>query len=370
MALAKYLEDIEERWLDDTRGRYESRLAELFLQFASSLAPAGDVYLTRSGRRMEDIEVCEVGQSLSLKLISTPGAATPEVTIEEGSARQISRPRTDGSFPVKFVTPGSKRLQATSGGYIKSYTVYAVEPFRVEHQPDFTRLIHSLTDYPPKWTDESFGVFRNQLEKVLLAHTVPQLFIDGIVEYFLGLFHEEQRRPAFRERFQQAFGNLRWFIPYSDVARLICTQFLYCANEFAAAEKICQGATSRLRSSIAFFLNNEHITPKISKPNKSVARQAVSLLIALPDLLTFQAIEAIRGNRPDEALELCSAIRKQMLPKFEKERAARLSFLEARAKELNGDAIEARNIFENLLHSPWPPIAEAAAKHINSPVHG
>jgi uncharacterized membrane-anchored protein len=59
-----------------------------------------------------------------------------------------------------------------------------------------------------------------------------------------------------------------------------------------------------------------------------------------------------------------------MLPKFEKERAARVSFLEARAKELNGDTNDARNIFENLLHSPWPPIAEAAAKYLNSPTHG
>jgi len=319
---------------------------------------------------MEDIEVCEVGQTLSLKVVSAPGAAKPEVTIEEGPGRQKCQPRSDTSFELEFATTGLKCLQVNSAGYIKRYTVYAVEPFRVEQQPDFTQLIQTLTDYPPKWTDETFTVFRNQLEQVLRAHKAPQLFIDGIVEYFLGLFHEEQRRPAFRDRLQQSYGNLRWFIPYSDIARLICTQFLFSANEFAAAEKICHGATGRLRSSILFFLDRNQSTPLTPKASKVVSRPSVSLLVALPDLLTFQAIEAIRGDRSDEALELCSAIHKQMSPLFDKERSARLAFLEARAKESNGDLINARSIFENLLHSPWLHIAEAAANHLNSSVHG
>ena len=89
----------------------------------------------------------------------------------------------------------------------------------------------------------------------------PNCSSTGLLNISLGFFTRSNDGLPFASASSKPFGDLRWFIPYSDVARLICTQFLYCANEFAAAEKICQGATSRLRSSIAFFLNNEHIMP-------------------------------------------------------------------------------------------------------------
>jgi hypothetical protein len=365
MALAKYREDIEERWLDDNAGRYEARLAELFSLLPPRFDPAGEVYLTRAGRRMEDNEVCQVAQSISLQIFRASGAAAPEVTIEEGAERSAPRPRHDGTFDIQFSTVGQKRVQVISGGYIKSYTIYAVEPFRVEQQPDVLQLLQSLTDFPPNWTDESFAQFRIRLETVLRKLNAPQLFIDGVVEYFFGLFHEEQERPTFRERLQTSYGHLRWFIPYSDIARIICTQYLFCANEFAAAEKVCNPSSTRLRKTLCFFLNQSLTAKDAKESSESKSRPGVALLVALPDLLTFQAVEATCNNRPEDAMEICAAIRKQMSPAFSRERAARLDYLEARIKEVAGEKATASSLFENLLHSPWAAIRQAAANHLN-----
>lgn len=365
MALAKYREDIEERWLDDTAGRYEARLAELFSLLPPRFDPAGEVYLMRAGRRMEDNEVCEVAQSLSLRIFRTDGAATPEVTIEEGAKRYAPRPRNDGTFDIQFSTVGQKRLQVSSGGYIKSYTIYAVEPFRVEQQPDVLQLLQSLTDFPPNWTDESFAQFRNRLETILRKLNTPPIFINGVVEYFFGLFHEEQLRPTFRERFQSSYGHLRWFIPYSDIARIICTQFLFCANEFAAANRVCNPSSARLRKTLCFFLDQSLAPNNGAESSENKSRLGVALLVALPDLLTLQAVEAISDNRSEDAMEICAAIRKQMSPVFSRERAARLDYLEARIKEVAGEKATATSLFENLVHSPWAEIRQAAANHLN-----
>lgn len=365
MALAKYREDIEERWYEDNAGRYEARLAELFSLLPPRFDPAGEVYLVRSGRRMEDIEVCEVSQSISLGIFRSTGAAAPEVVIEEQTKRFTPRPRQDGTFDIQFLTAGQKRIHVSSGGYIKSYTIYAVEPFRVEQQPDVIELLHSLTEFPPNWTDESFDKFRERLEEALRKLNTPPIFINGVVEYFFGLFYEEQLRPNFRERFQTAYGHLRWFIPYSDIARIICTQYLFCANEFGAARKICNPASARLLKTLCFFLDQSLTTESGAGSSSGKSRPGVPVLVALPDLLTLQAVEAVFDSRPEDAMALCAAIRKQLSPAFSRERAARLNFLEARMKEVSGEKATAKGLFENLVHSPWAEIRRAAASHLN-----
>ena len=246
-----------------------------------------------------------------------------------------------------------------------------VEPFQVEKQPAFAQLIRSMSDNPPRWTGETFAKFRDELEATLKAHGVPQIFIDGIVEYHLGLFYEEQQNAAFRERLQAAYGALRWFIPYSDIARLICTQYLYCANEFSAALKLCRSGGSRLRRRLEFFLGQEEAKPQAGAAAHSAGEKALPLLIALPDLLTFQAVNAIGDGHPDKALEFCTAIHRDIVPTFDKERAARLAYLEACAREALGEADTAQKLFESLIHSPWQPIANAATLHLNNDsIHG
>jgi hypothetical protein len=365
MALAKYREDIEERWLEDNAGRYEATLAGLFSFLPRRADPAGEVYLTRAERRMEDIEVCEVAQPISVRIFPTTGAAAPQVVIEEGPKRFPSKPRKDGTLDIKFSTVGQKRVEVSSGGYIKSYTIYAVEPFRMEQQPDILQLLQKLTDFPPKWTDESFAQFRVKLEAVMIKLKAPEVFINGVIEYFFGLFLEDNQRPGFRERFQTSYGHLRWFIPYSDIARIICAQYLFCANEFAAAEKVCSHSSGRLQRTLCFFLD-QPLPPKEPKESTgSKTRAGVALLVALPDLLTLQTVEAIGDNRLEDAVEICAAIRKQIIPAFSRERAARLDYVEARIKQADGEKSSAKTLFENLLHSPWEAIRHAAANQLN-----
>ena len=363
MALAKHHEEVEERWVANTSDRYEAMLADLFDRLPPVRPQAGEVYLLRGGRRMEDIEVCELGETLDLAVDSKPGSAAPEIELLDEVGSRPLRQKVNGHIAVSFKKAGCRRIQVGSGGFLKLYTIHAVEPLRVEELPDFAKLIQSLSDNPPEWTDATFGEFRARLEQVLAKKGVPAIFVDGVIEYHLALFHQEQRLPSFRERFESAYGNLRWFIPYSDVARLICAYYLYCANEFEAAEKLVKGRRSRLRHTVRFFLGEDGAKPTAAS---SKTKAGLALLVALPDLMLFQAIEALESGRAKDAAEFIVVARRHTRANFDRERAARGAYIDARMKQANGETKAARSAFESLLHSPWQPIAAAAAKHLDS----
>lgn len=90
----------------------------------------------------------------------------------------------------------------------------------------------------------------------------------------------------------------------------------------------------------------------------------------MADVLTFQAIEALGDDRGDDAVELAAVIRRNTVPGFDRERAERLCFLEACARDQIGDVSGARPLFERLLHSPWQAIVSAAAYHLKNSNHG
>jgi len=363
MALAKYFEDIEERWLDGTAGRYEARVAELFQAFPSRPPQSGLAYLTRSGRRMEDIEVCEVGQTLELAIVSAPDASEPLVEIDEDSGRRELVRTKAGTIRVSPLKLGACRLQITSGGYVKYYAIHVVEPLHLGQIPDFAKLIHSLADSPPLWKPESFEEFRLKVASILATAAVPELFTVGLNEFHIALFHEERRLPGFRDRLQTAYGCLRWFIPYSDIARMVCTYFLFCANEFEAAHRLSSGGKSRLERATEFLLDiRKTEAEKGEKTKTGVSR--LPLLMALPDVVSFQAIEAIGAGRFDDAAELLAVTRRHIVPAFDKERAERIALLEAKLAEIQGDLVGARTKFEILLHSPWQAIVSAADRHV------
>lgn len=361
MALAKYLEDITERWLENTQVRYENRLKELFERFPAPLARAGEVYLTRQSRRMEDVEVCELGQELVLGITVSDGAAVPTLEMEVEGRWQKIQPQGSGTVSLMMPQCGQRQLRIISAGYLKEYTLHVIEALRVEEQQDFAAFIRQLSDNPPRWTESSFAEFRNQLQNILSQHGAPALFISGVVEYHMGLFHEDQRHPSFRERFQSAYGHLRWFIPYSDIARLICTHYLYCANEFAAALEVCGSSAGRLSRSLHFLLGNDAL-PRV----QNAARQGLPLLMSLSDSLLFQAIEAIQDGRFEDALSLYAAVGRQQVPSFDRERAERLNYVEACARADCGEIEAARSRLDLLAESPWLAISQAAKRKLSS----
>ena len=360
MALAKYLEDITERWLENTEARYEDRLKELFERFPAPVSSAGEVYLTRHGRRMEDIEVCEVGQTLHMAMVVKEGAAAPKCEIEvDGRWQEVSL-MAGQTIDLLLPQTAQRQLRVISAGYLKEYTLHVIQALRVESQPDFSRFIRELSDNPPNWSETTFADFRRQLEAILVAHNAPRLFIDGVIEYHMALFHEELRLANFRDRLQSAYGHLRWFIPYSDIARLICIHYLYCANEFEAALNLCGSGSTRMRQTLALLLSR----PPEEAPGVEIAKQGLPLLVSLSDSLLFEAAQAIREGRHESALVLCAAVYRQLLPAFDRERSERLACLEALARAGADDAEIARSRWEVLLNSPWRAIAETAKQQL------
>ncbi len=369
MALGKYKEEIQERLITNTSERYEKHVAELFEQFPSSSLLAGDVYLTRGDRRMEDIEVCEAGHALELLVVSASGALEPEVEVSDDRGSRKVRLTSGGKLKLPFSKPGTLHVQVSSGGYVKEYTIHAVEPFSAEELPDFAKLIRSLADNPPNWSETTFSEFRSRLEGVLNHKSAPQTFTQGIIEYHFALYQEEQRNPLFRDRLQAAYGSLRWFIPYSDVARLICIYYLFCANEFEAAKKLCNRRRGRLSNAVSFFLQKR--SGKVAaKVTTTGTQKTLPLLIALADVLTFNAIDALAEGKALNAQELAAVARVHIHPNSDRERNARNTFLEARCKVILGDIAGATSMLEGLKHSPWPSIATASSKLLNQIANG
>jgi len=358
MALAKYLEDITERWLENTKARYEDRLKDLFAKFPPPPSTAGNVFLTRHGRRMEDIEVCEAGQELELNLVASKDAATPKLEVEvSGHWQEVPiRGHSIVLLPMQF--PCQRQLRVVSAGYLKEYTLHVIEALRIDEQPDFARFIREMSDNPPNWTEATFGEFRREVEAILSSHGASRLFIDGVVEYHMGLFHEERRLPNFRDRLQSAYSHLRWFAPYSDIARLICIHYLYCANEFGAASALCGSGVTKMSDTLALFLGETHDPSTASL----VSHQGLPLLVSLSDSLLFQAAKAIQEGRHEDAIELCAAVHRQTIPSFDRERAARLAYVDALARTKLGETESVQSRWETLAHSPWNAIS-AAAKH-------
>lgn len=367
MALAKHFEEIAERWIANTSARYDAMPAELFDRFPSRATHAGEVYLTRGGRRMEDTEVCEAGQTFDFAVVGTLGTAEPVLEIEVDGRRRKCPLNEKGLISVSFPKPGVQRWQVSSAGYVKPYTIHVIEPVRLGQLPDFAKLIHSLADNPPKWTPQTFESFRAELQVILAKNQVPALFSSGILEYHLALFHEEQRLPSFRDRLQEAFGHLRWFIPHSDIARLVCTYFLYCANDFNAALLLSQGNHGRLRRASKFFLDQ---STSAHDPKPSPDKSGVPLLMSLPDVLSIQAIEALTQERLDDASELVAITRRHTAANFDTERSARVFFLEATLEEKRGKLSVSRDMFEALVHSPWQSIANSAARRLSGGPNG
>ena len=162
---------------NDNNFQYEAFLNNFF----EPTPNAGEVYLTRCGRRMEDIEVCEAGKTLKLSVVSAPGAASPSVEVEDDLGRRKILVNEQGDALVPFKKGFTFRLQVSSGGYIKPYLIYAVEPAQIKQIPNYADLIKSLAENPPDWTEKTFKEFQNRLETILNRDGVPKLFTSGIL---------------------------------------------------------------------------------------------------------------------------------------------------------------------------------------------
>lgn len=361
MALAKFHEENLERLIASTSDQYEAAIGDLFHFLPRRALPAGEVHLLRNGRRMEDVEICDVGDKLEVTIETSGGSAPVEVELLDRSGGKVIEPRADGHYAIPFKSAGPLTIQVRSGGFLKNYQIEAIEPKRVASIPALATLIQSLSENPPEWTPDTFREFRSQLE--LILEPFPQTFADGIVEYHMALFLEEQRNTGFRERLQSAYGHLRWFIPASDIARLICSYYLFCTNDFDAAEKLWRSRSGRLRQAISLFTGREG---KGSAGSGKATSEALALLVAMPDLILFQAIEALQGGRPGDAMELIRVARRHIHADFDRERTARCAFIEACAQEASMKAPPASDLFESLLDCPWETVASAASRHHNA----
>jgi hypothetical protein len=359
MALAKYLEDIEDRRQTDISPRYEKWLSAMFNTHPTPDEVSGDVHLERNGRRMEDVEICEVGEKLILKIQCPEGAGDPVVELQTAAGYAVQKQTTGGQVTISFDDSGARRLQVASGGYIKAYELNVVEPFSPDTLPDFAKLVHELAENPPQWNDESFRMFRVEVEGILQKAQVPQMFTDGIIEYHLSLFQEEREIPQYNDRLEAAYGALRWFAPYSDLAGLVCAFFMYRANEFAASRKICSSQFARLRGALDFFCAERPPT-RNGRGGKQEPAQRLPMLIPFADLLCLQSIQRLNEEKLEEAAELVQCARNSFRGSLDPERAARLDLIEARLRKLEGNYDRSQIICDSLKLSPWQSIRERA----------
>jgi hypothetical protein len=241
-----------------------------------------------------------------------------------------------------------------------------MEPIRIEQSPDFAKLYRSLSDRPSSWTTENFDEFRRRIIEVLMPKHIPEQFAEGLIEYHLALFYESTSAASYRERFQAAYANLRWFVPFSSIARIVCAYFLYCANEFPAAARVLRSPLSTFGQAMSFLAG------KAPPARNAEGNRASSspVLIASDDLLTFQAIDSLLNGRTDEASKFLNQIRENGPSLKSRELSARIDLVEAGIAIRQGSVAEARTKLESLLQSPWPCIAAAAANQLTQLSNG
>jgi len=233
MALAKFREDIVERYHEDIRelfGRGEVSPEKGWQPQQPAAIASDTVAAVRNGKFFEDRVAFLMSEEVTFGLDS-PKQTTVYVSYRCDNGHEIVlNPNGKGFYRLPSGQPGQLYLRC--GYYIKEYRVSWLREAKPEQLPDFSARLGTLSENPAKWTAATFESVRAELDNILYCPNVPEDFATGVKEFYLGLFHETIGEPNYRKRFEAAFTFLRPFVNYSDYAALICGYYLYRINEF------------------------------------------------------------------------------------------------------------------------------------------
>lgn len=296
MALAKFKEDINERYLDDIEALENSRPRRDPSSEWSRLGKVeSDAVALRGadGLWWDDQMVFQVGLKNECdKVAARPSIPSNAAWQSVGNAPRPKITQKNERLAIEAMSAVSGDLVVTCGNYSKTYRISFVQKALPESVPDFARELAALTAHPPSWTQTTFDKFRDGTEQVLASYKLPADFCDGVREYHLGLFHEQVREGRFGDRLDRAYTQLYPFVPYSRLAALICGYYLYRVNEFD--HPLVEKGLRRLGSVADFFAGRASIGDE--GKSKRLSRSA-DLVVSAVDEAIIEAIEFLQKGR-------------------------------------------------------------------------
>ncbi|HEY0550027.1 MAG TPA: hypothetical protein VGF13_10535 [Verrucomicrobiae bacterium] len=352
MALAKYCEDIIDRYSEDNYERINALFSGRdFAKEWRELArvDSAAVAAQYNGRFFEDRMVFLQSSRVrfSVKCASntqpvvarfTRRSAVPEVLLpDEGGRYEIRVPKEDGE------------LQLQCGFYSKTYRLSFLDKTKPENLPDVQPALAALVTNPARWTSAGFEKLRTELENALAVPGVPADFATGVKEFYLGLFHESVGEINFRKRIETAFNVLRPFCPYSGYATLICAYYLYRVNCFEQVASLAEiPALSRLAE---FFMEAPALngTPKVVEQATATGTE---ILVSDRDHALFGAVTHFLAgdlSRCSEQIEVASRASNHGLDTQGDERIA---LVRARLATRCNKMPEAARLYGTLANSP------------------
>jgi hypothetical protein len=368
MGWARYYEDIEERYGDDTRDRYE--------QYLKSLEPdghlpqqsfrPGEVWAVCNGRRFEDYMAFPVDKRIQFRVETEPGCEPPEVELRDGVAERELAPDATDSYSIFSRMPTTVILVLKCGGHRKEYFVHFLKAGSIDKIPEFAVLITALTKNPPTWSTQTFLHFREKLETVLTDQSVPKQFADGVVEYHLALFYENLRSPSFGKLLERANELLRCFTPYSDYAAMICGFYLFRTNAFDHGAVANIGRLPSLKRVFEFFTSpyDEAMRPETMKKRHNQGLQ-MDILVPRPDHTLIQALLCAKSGDLPKAASQVEETWGMLEPDFDAQRERRLTFLEARIHRAGRNMKAATVCYKRLEFSSQPRFFEEATAFLS-----
>ena len=249
MALAKYLEDISDRYHESDA--VMERLERTFLPGTFEPTPpptTGWVRLCLHSTSLPDRIVILKGEAPEFYIetdipdapfeacfVSAPLAELP--TVDVFGHKICFQPTQEGLY----------RLQLSCGSYHKDYEIDVAGTLEFDVQEPIQRGYLYLQDRPDEWTRERLDSLKSLMNRPV---GVPDTFCNGILDYHLALFHSEHGNLiTANRRFEDAYKNLRPYIAYSDVARFICDYVCYLMNRFeGCGGKLSRGSFGGLRT--------------------------------------------------------------------------------------------------------------------------
>jgi hypothetical protein len=350
MALAKYCEDIDDRYTDDNFERLNAlfsgrdfskewrKLARV--DSAAVVARFGGGYFEdrmvflRPNRTRFSVECASKTQPVVVSFSRFDGA-TEQLSTDDNGTYEIGAPKVDGE------------LKLCCGNYSKTYRISFLDKPKPETLPDVKPALAALVHNPARWTNAGFEKLRGELETVLSLPGIPPDFAAGVKEFYLGLFHESIGEANYRKRIETAFNLLRPFCAYSDYAQLICAYYLYRVNCF---EQVAALHQIPLLSTIARFFLSKHPADLSPAKDKPVAGET-EILVSNRDFELFEAVTLFMTGDLKGCAKKVALAQAASHSGLDTQGDERLALLRARLANRSGKIPEAVRIYGILTNS-------------------
>jgi hypothetical protein len=364
MALAKYCEDIDDRYTDDNFERLNALFsgrdfskewrqlarvdsAAVVARFSGGYFEDRMVFL-RPGRTRFSVESASKIQHVMVTF-SRFNDAAEELSPDETGAFEIHSPKADGELTLRC------------GNYSKTYRITFLDKPKPEVLPDVKPALAALVHNPARWTNAGFEKLRGELDTVLSLPGIPPDFATGVKEFYLGLFHESIGEANYRKRIETAFNVLRPFCAFSDYAQLICAYYLYRVNYF---EQVVALHQIPLLSTIAKFFLSQN-SASISRLKNKPTTGETEILVSDRDFELFQAITLFMEGNLKGCAKKISRAQAAGLSGLDTQGDERLTLIRARLASRSGKAPEAARFYGILTNSATDAIRAEANTMLN-----